>query len=164
MAYYIISLQDNQYLDISDIQPAIIPPPSLTVIGLPQDLVSSWVMLILCITYKVLTDFDQPLFAIKPVSGGCNTYTISIKNRNTCSQENLLFACKGWPAEEWVITYRELQHAYIIERRGESVGWTAPLPGGGDYQVTLSPLITAPSLPPQFLPHQLFRLECVPEE
>ncbi|KAI6101174.1 hypothetical protein F5141DRAFT_1137160 [Pisolithus sp. B1] len=146
--YYIISLQDNDYLDVSNIVPAISPPPPLPVIVLPRGVVP-----------------PRPPFTVEPVNGGDNTYAIRVENRNTRGQENLVYAFEDQPAEEWVVIYRELQRAYTIERRGESVGWTVPLPEETELrQVTLSPLISTRSLPPQFLPRQLFRFERVPEE
>ncbi|KIK18218.1 hypothetical protein PISMIDRAFT_684407 [Pisolithus microcarpus 441] len=146
--YYIISLQDNEQLDVSNIIPAIFPPPPLPVIVLPREVVP-----------------PRPPFTVEPVNGGDNTYVIRVADRNTRGQENRVFAFEDQPAEEWVIVYRELQGAYTIERRGEPVGWTAPLPEETELrQVALNPLISTPSFPPRFLPRQLFRFERLPEE
>ncbi|KAI6124893.1 hypothetical protein EV401DRAFT_1940492 [Pisolithus croceorrhizus] len=146
--YYIISLQDNDHLDVSNIVPAIFPPPPLPVIVLPREVVP-----------------PRPPFTVEPVNGGDNTYAIRVENRNTRGQENRVFAFEDQPAEEWVIVYRQFQNAYTIQRRDDPAGWTVPLPEETELrQVTLSPLISTRSLPPQFLPRQLFRFERVPEE
>ncbi|KAI6108835.1 hypothetical protein EDD16DRAFT_1898485 [Pisolithus croceorrhizus] len=125
-----------------------------------------------------------PPFTVEPVNGGDNTYAIRVENRNTRGQENRVFAFEDQPAEEWVIVYREFQNAYTevtgsrhprvldtdtmmvsIQRRDDPAGWTVPpLEETELRQVTLSPLISTPSLPLQFLPRQLFRFERVPEE
>ncbi|KAI6014109.1 hypothetical protein PISMIDRAFT_196824 [Pisolithus microcarpus 441] len=146
--YYIISVQDNEQLDVSKIIPAIFPPPPLPVIVLPREVVP-----------------PRPPFTVEPVNGGDNTYVIKVENRNTRGQEKRVFAFEDQPAEEWVIVYRELQGAYTIERRGEPVGWTVPLFEETELrQVVLEPIISTHSIPPQFLPRQLFRFEGLPVE
>ncbi|KAI6001267.1 hypothetical protein EDD15DRAFT_2192914 [Pisolithus albus] len=146
--YYVISVQDNEQLDVSRIIPHIFPPPPLPVIVLPREVVP-----------------PKPPFTIEPVNGGDNTYVIKVEDRNTRGEEKRVFAFEDQPAEEWVILYREGQDAYTIERRGEPVGWTVPLPEEtGLRQVALEPIISTGSLPPQFLPRQLFRFERLPKE
>ncbi|KAI5993350.1 hypothetical protein EDC04DRAFT_2910859 [Pisolithus marmoratus] len=144
--YYITSLQNNENLGVSNIVPAIFPPPPLPVIVLPDGVL-------------------PPRFTVEPVNGGDNTYVILVERRNTRGQEDRVFAFENEPAEEWVILYRELQDAYTIERRGEPVGWTVPQPEETEIrQVVLRPIISTRSLPPQFLPTQLYRFERAPEE
>ncbi|KAI6044499.1 hypothetical protein EDC04DRAFT_2599520 [Pisolithus marmoratus] len=144
--YYITSLQNNENLGVSNIVPAIFPPPPLPVIVLPDGVL-------------------PPRFTVEPVNGGDNTYVILVERRNTRGQEDRVFAFENEPVEEWVILYRELQDAYTIERRGGPVGWTVPQPEETEIrQVVLRPIIATPSLPPRFLPSQLYRFERAPEE
>lgn len=138
--YYITSLQNNENLGVSQSLP-VIPPPPVPVIVLPQGVL-------------------PPKFTVEVVNGGDNTYAIKVEGRNTRGQEDRVFAFADQSAEEWVILYREYDDAYTIERRGEPIGWTVQQPEGvEDRQVVLRPIISTRSIPPHFLPAQLFRFE-----
>ncbi|KIK18180.1 hypothetical protein PISMIDRAFT_684473 [Pisolithus microcarpus 441] len=97
--------------------------------------------------------------------GEPNAYVIVASNRTIRGQEGGVFAFADEPAEVWIIVYREDHEAYTIERRGGPIGWTAPKSEEPEpRQIVLSPLISTDSLPPQFLPFQLFKFERVPEQ
>ncbi|KAI6108834.1 hypothetical protein EDD16DRAFT_62690 [Pisolithus croceorrhizus] len=164
--YYITSLQNNDNLGVSEIGPLIFPPPPAPVIVLPEGVLPPRVIFTSCVAYKDSTDPDLPQFTVVPVdTGEANAYVIVVNNETTRGQEDRVFAFADEPAEVWAIVHREFHNAYTIERRGGSVGWTVPPPEERELrQVFLSPIIATFSLPPQFLPSQLFRFERVPEQ
>lgn len=92
--YIITSVADNENLGVSNIPPIpIFPPPPIPVIVLPDGVL-------------------PPRFTIESVNGGNNTYVILLGKRNTRGQDERVFAVENEPAEEWIITYSELQNAY----------------------------------------------------
>ncbi|KAI6014110.1 hypothetical protein PISMIDRAFT_196896 [Pisolithus microcarpus 441] len=145
--YFVTSLLNNDNLGVSDIGPLIFPPPPAPVIVLPRGVL-------------------PPRFTVVPVdTGEPNAYVVVVSNRTTRGQEDRVFAFADEPAEVWIIVYREYHKAYTIERRGGPVGWTAPESEEPEpRQIVLSPIISTKSLPPQFLPSQLFKFERVPEQ
>ncbi|KAI5985205.1 hypothetical protein EDC04DRAFT_3149806 [Pisolithus marmoratus] len=133
--YHIITLENNNYLGLPIDLPTFLPRP---VVVLPPSIV------------------PPPPFTVEPVDGRDNTYVILTEKRNTRAQEHCIFAFENEPAEEWVILPRESPNVHSIERRSESLAWTAPPPEESDRRVHL----VQPS-DPQFLPSQLFRFEPV---
>ncbi|KAF8452033.1 hypothetical protein L210DRAFT_3755280 [Boletus edulis BED1] len=64
---------------------------------------------------------------------------------------------------EWIATYRERQDAYTISPiKNAIVGWTVAN-DDPNSKITLRPIISGRSLPPHFVPTQLFRFEAVDE-
>ncbi|KIJ20731.1 hypothetical protein PAXINDRAFT_6521 [Paxillus involutus ATCC 200175] len=61
----------------------------------------------------------------------------------------------------WYITYQETQDAYTIGIRDAGTGWTVALPDKDDSSpvlpVGISVIIATRSIPPQYLPTQLFK-------
>jgi hypothetical protein len=62
-------------------------------------------------------------------------------------------------AAEWVITHQEHRNAYTIALANKPhLGWTVPINLKEGHQVALGPILSTPSIPPQFLPTQLFSI------
>jgi len=59
----------------------------------------------------------------------------------------------------WYITYQEREDAYTIEIEDSGTGWTVALPQDNELmaRVDISPIIATKSIPPQYLPTQLFK-------
>ncbi|KAF8130662.1 hypothetical protein EV363DRAFT_1166338 [Boletus edulis] len=69
---------------------------------------------------------------------------------------------------EWIATYREFHDAYTISPVNDDIlGWTVAYDETNSKvlmsQITLRPIISTKSIPPQFIPTQLFRFEAVNE-
>ncbi|KAI6001268.1 hypothetical protein EDD15DRAFT_2361619 [Pisolithus albus] len=145
--YFVTSLLNNDNLGVTDIAPMIYPPPPAPVIVLPKGVL-------------------PPRFTVVPVDvGEPNAYVIAVRNGSTRGEEDRVFSFADKPAEVWIITYRENHNAYTIERKGGPVGWTTPKSEEPEpRQIVLSPVVSTKSLPPQFLPSQLFKFERVPEK
>lgn len=145
--YLVTSLLNNDNLGVSELSLMIFPPPPAPVIVLEKGVM-------------------PPRFTVVPVdTGEPNTYVIAVRNGSTRGQEDRVFSFEDEPAEVWIIIYRENHKAYTIERRGGPDGWTAPKSEEPKLrQIVLSPVICTMSLPPQYLPSQLFKFEHVPEK
>ncbi|KAI6023283.1 hypothetical protein EDC04DRAFT_2727610 [Pisolithus marmoratus] len=127
--YHITNLENNDPLDVSKISNLPDPlPPAPVILGLACRVV----MPILCVIYEDSTDIERPQFTVVPVDVGVDTYVILVdeEKRLTCGDnihpEERVFAFDKKPAEVWVVTYRETQKAYTIERREGHLAWTAP--------------------------------------
>ncbi|KAI6124635.1 hypothetical protein EV401DRAFT_1176800 [Pisolithus croceorrhizus] len=135
--YFIISLQDNEHLDVSNIVPAIFP-------RLP---------------FHRRSQSSRSTEGITPTPSGSRIGTPVVKRIVSLpSKTNLL-------RSGLLSTENFKMHTRNIQRRDDPAGWTVPpLEETELRQVTLSPLISTPSLPLQFLPRQLFSvmIRCCP--
>ncbi|MVU76746.1 hypothetical protein GPX89_05730 [Nocardia sp. ET3-3] len=62
--------------------------------------------------------------------------------------------------QDWTIEYREAQNAYTIASVSDpSLVWTVTEPDAPGSTISLRPVITTRSMPPQYLPTQLWLLE-----
>ncbi|WP_194853128.1 I66 family serine proteinase inhibitor [Nocardia sp. SYP-A9097] len=66
--------------------------------------------------------------------------------------------------QDWLIQYQEAQDAYTITSSSDpSLCWTVESSDSAESIVTVKPLISTKSIPPQYLPSQLWRLESMVE-
>ncbi|KAF8645996.1 hypothetical protein AX16_007422 [Volvariella volvacea WC 439] len=97
---------------------------------------------------------------------GSDSYIIKARGAPTANVENLVFALliEEGKAEKWKIEAVP-QHGpnrYIIQTHNCNEGWVAP---EEPYeQIKCQPLIATKSLPPQYLPTEVFEIVRVPDE
>ncbi|KAI6139770.1 hypothetical protein BKA82DRAFT_2870491 [Pisolithus tinctorius] len=94
-----------------------------------------------------------------------NTYTITVNRNMVHDLDDRVVAFNDGSTTEWVIIFRRHERTYTVQRRAERrLAWTAPgfePERPNPLQILLEPLICTPSIPPQFIPPQLFKFEPV---
>ncbi|RJO70004.1 hypothetical protein D5S18_29510 [Nocardia panacis] len=105
-----------------------------------------------------------PISEWKVVKVGQDRYRLSVgRYPHTGVAENKVIASIHPEQErEWVITHREVQNAFTIALADQpQLGWTLPTDQGESPAIMISPIISTRSMPPQFMPHQLWKFERV---
>ncbi|KAI6010909.1 hypothetical protein F5J12DRAFT_570238 [Pisolithus orientalis] len=97
-------------------------------------------------------------------SNEINTYTITVNENMVHDLDDRVVSYNDESTTEWVIIFRRHERAYTVERKVESgLAWTAPElepdRPSNPLQILLKPLVCTYSIPPQFLPSQLFKFE-----
>ncbi|KAF9221459.1 hypothetical protein BS17DRAFT_819709 [Gyrodon lividus] len=116
---------------------------------------------------QVVTNAPVTEWKVTKVEGKEHQYLFGVGGYNfTESLDDRVFASiHPDQSREWYITYKENHDAYTIEIEGTGTGWTVSgLEGDGDnamLPLVISPIIATASLPPQYLPKQLFRFSCI---
>ncbi|KAI6010590.1 hypothetical protein EDC04DRAFT_2768176 [Pisolithus marmoratus] len=143
--YYITSVAHQQYLGAAE---GVLPPHAIII--LPPNV-------------------QAPKFTVTAASGD-NTYTIKISENFVRGLDERVYSFEDGVAEDWIITFREADSAYTVERKADSPmrAWTTPenKPSPRDehnpLQIFLETLII-PTFPPHLLPIQLFKFELAHE-
>ncbi|KAI5996603.1 hypothetical protein F5J12DRAFT_352389 [Pisolithus orientalis] len=109
------------------------------------------------------TPILPPKFTVTK-SNEINTYTITVNENMVHNLDDRVISYNDESTTEWVIIFRQHERAYTIERKVESsLAWTAPElepdRPSNPLQILLKPLVCTYSIPPQFLPSQLFKFE-----
>ncbi|KAI6039727.1 hypothetical protein EDC04DRAFT_1635725 [Pisolithus marmoratus] len=111
-------------------------------------------------------------FTVQQVKGSEDTYLITIEDKYTQDDGNVVYALQGPPVQEWAITYWQEQNAYTVAKPNTDQAWTHPSQDGSDdrhdpadsHQICLEPLTRAHrGNLYEINPNQLFRFE-VPRE
>ncbi|KAI6033405.1 hypothetical protein EDC04DRAFT_2209399 [Pisolithus marmoratus] len=159
--YRIHSLVSNQSLGIQPIMGRRPENPVVGPIHLQPNTTAGPVVV------PVPSAFPQ-IFSVQRVKGSEDAYLITIQDKYTLDDGNVVYALQGPPVQEWVITYRQEQNAYTIGKLNTDQAWTDHGQHGRDgrldpdnpRQIRLEPLIGMnPGDYSNVYLNQLFRFE-----